>query len=89
MLVFELICSIKISKSKGAITGTEPSTGYFKDTNKYQRNVNKYILDIKELQWQQEGKQGEDHPLGAYGGSRAEDNEVCYPCKLLKVPGKD
>lgn len=47
------------------------------------------ILEIKERQWQQEGKQGVDHPLGACDDNREEDNESCYPCKLPEVFSRD
>lgn len=53
------------------------------------RNINRDILDIKELQWLQEGKQGVDHPLGAYDDNHGEDNELCYPCTLLNVFSRD
>lgn len=45
-------------------------------------------MEIKGLQWRQEGKQGVDHPLGAYGDSHAEDNEVCYPSNSSSQCGK-
>lgn len=47
------------------------------------------ILEIKERQLQQEGKQGVDHPSGACDDNHEEDNESCYPCKLLKVFSRD